>query len=84
MDIDIKVNAEQTELNPNQLQRLRRTINVLCDLDFSVNLSFKNGDSHNNHDENGAPYMGGTYEHKGYYIRLRRDDIPMVESHKGG
>jgi len=73
MEIDIKVKERQEDLSPMSLQRIRRTINVLCDVGFDVKLSFKDGDKHNNKDENQSPYMGGKYPHQGYFIRMVKD-----------
>lgn len=73
MELDIKIWSEQTGINPNQLQRVRRTINVLNEIGFDVNLSFVNGEGHNNKDEYGTPFAGGRYPHVGNFIRMQKD-----------
>lgn len=83
MEIEIKVSEKQENINPAILSRIRRTINVLCDAGFDINLSFKDGDKHDNKDENASPYMGGMYPHHGYFIRMTKDtntrlDRPIV------
>jgi hypothetical protein len=42
MNIELKVSAKQSELNSNQIQRLRRVTNVLRE-DFDISLSFLDG-----------------------------------------
>jgi hypothetical protein len=62
MEIEINVKEEQANIGQKQLDRLRRTINVLCDDGFDVVLSFKNGTNHNALNENKSSYMGGRYK----------------------
>jgi hypothetical protein len=42
MNIELKVSAKQSDINPAQIQKLRRITNVLSE-DFSVSLSFLDG-----------------------------------------
>jgi hypothetical protein len=68
MEIEMKVLGEQESLNPAQLQRIRRTINVLCNDGFDVNLSFKNSKTHGNNDQTALSHIDGRYERKYHYM----------------
>ncbi len=80
MNIDIKVSERQSDINPATLQRMRRMINFLCDIDCDVTLSFKDGELHDNSDEYAQPYMGGKYPHNGYIIRMVKDTNKKLDA----
>jgi hypothetical protein len=83
-EIEMKVSQKQSEIIPSDLQMIRRVINVLGEHDFDVELSFKDGDQHDNNDEYLSPYMGGKYPHQGYFTRMVKDtnkrfDVPIIK-----
>jgi len=63
MKIEIKVDEKQEDLNSAILQRIRRTINVMCDMDFEVELTFKE----DKHPAKDFIPMPKTFQPLGYY-----------------
>jgi len=80
MEIEIKVVQKQSEINNKSLQMIRRVINVLGEHGFDVNLSFKEGNKHDNDNEYESPYMGGRYPHNGYFIRMTKDTNKRLDA----
>lgn len=43
MEIEITIPSPKTALSPNQLSRIRRTMNVLCQEDFNISVVYSDG-----------------------------------------
>jgi hypothetical protein len=68
--IEIKVNAEQENLNHGQLQMIRRMIAVMREHDFNINLTFLNIPRKEDNDGFTQNFIGGKYTGVPYPIVL--------------
>lgn len=71
MKINIQIEGKQSDLNPRQRDRLRRTLTVIHDIGFDINAEFTQ-------DEPDDPIQnpsGDKYPHPGYFIRMRKKDF---------
>jgi hypothetical protein len=59
--IEIKVNAEQRNLNHSQLQMIRRMIAVMQEYDFNINLTFLSIPRKEDNDGFTQNFIGGKY-----------------------
>jgi hypothetical protein len=77
MNLKMEIAGKRSDLNPKQADRLRRAMDVMCDIGFDIELSFTEKDAEEDLDMYKF-FPGAKYPHVGHYIRMvKRDMYPI-------